>query len=811
MGADGSVVIQITGDDKEFKQSLGTLGGVASGALKGVATAVAAAGAAIAGLATAAAVVGKEFETSLAATSTMFGDVAVDTDGLTTQILALADASGIAAKDISGSLYNALSAGIPVTEDMTGAMDYMESASKLAAAGFTDIDTAVTATAKVMNAYGMGLEDTDMIQKVMLQTQNKGITTVNELGATLAAVTPTAAAMGVSFENVGAALATMTAAGTPTAQATTQLNSLIAELGKNGTTAAKNLTAAAEGTDYAGMSFTDMTNAGVPLNEILDMMGTYADDSGLSMIDLFSSLEAGKAAMSMAGENSGKFADNLLAMGTEADVVSEAYAKVTDTLDFKISKLKTGVADLGIAVYNGMKDPLKETADLAAGWLGEVTKAFSEGGISGAVGAVGNVLAQVVTYIAEKATMMIDMGVQLLGALITGLSDNLPALAAGAVGIVTGLVNGIIELLPELAIMAVQLIAALVEGIADALPELIPAAVGAVMTLVQGLLENIPVLVNAALQLVLGLAKGIVAAIPVLLEALPVLIDSLLEGLLSSIPQIIEAGIELLVALVEALPTIISTIVAVLPQIINSITSALLNNIDKIIDAGITLIVALVENLPLIIKTIVAAIPQIVTGIVNAFISLVGKLVEVGGNLIKGVWRGIKDAGAWLWDKISGFFGGIVDKIKNFFGIHSPSTLFAEIGGYTIEGFAEGFEDGAKDSKKRMLDTANEITDELTDALSGDIVAQFDEQLSAAYQKMQATVDVETGKIGFGAAAQAESKAANSGITREITNTSRTVEKVAQIEGDGLTGDLVRLLGLRLKDDRDRVGDDFEG
>lgn len=91
----------------------------------------------------------------------------------------------------------------------------------------------------------------------------------------------------------------MTAQGTPTAQATTQLNSLIAELGKNGTVAAKNLEKAAEGSKYAGMSFNEMMDAGATLDEVLGMMQASADASGVSMVDMFSSIEAGKAAMSI--------------------------------------------------------------------------------------------------------------------------------------------------------------------------------------------------------------------------------------------------------------------------------------------------------------------------------------------------------------------------------------------------------------------------------------------------------------------------------------------------------------------------------
>ncbi len=469
MAADGSVVIEISGDDSELKKTLGGLKSVTGAAVKGLATAVAAAGTAVAGLGVAAAKVGSEFETSLAGTSTMFGDVAVDTEGLKSKILDLSSATGLAATEISGSLYNALSAGIPVTEDMTGAMDYMEQCTKLAAAGFTDVDTAVTSTAKVMNAYGMGLDDVDKIQKIMLQTQNKGITTVDELGATLAQVTPTAAAMGVSFENVGAALATMTAQGTPTAQATTQLNALIAELGKSGTIAANNLTKAAAGTQYAGMSFGDMMSAGVPLNEVLNLMAGYADQSGLSMIDMFSSIEAGKAALSMAGENSEAFASNLAAMGTEADVVGDAYAKVTDTLEHKIDVLKESVTNLGIAVYDSMKESLGGAADLAKDAVGEIAEAFERDGLQGAVEAAGGAMAKIVGEVSKAAPKLVDAALDLMGAFIQGLWSQRGAIAKAAQEVALAVLDGLGKAVPLLSPLTGAL-SLIVKNLKDLIP-----------------------------------------------------------------------------------------------------------------------------------------------------------------------------------------------------------------------------------------------------------------------------------------------------------------------------------------------------
>ena len=118
--------------------------------------------------------------------------------------------------------------------------------------------------------------------------------------------------------------------------------------------------------------------------------------------------------------------------------------------------------------------------------------------------------------------------------------------------------------------------------------------------------------------------------------------------------------------------------------------------------AGVQLLVALVQNLPAIIAEVVKAIPQIITSIVEAIGGLAWKLVEAGGNLIKGLWQGISDAGAWLRDKISGFFGGVVDSIKNFFGIHSPSTLFAGLGENMAQGLGLGFGDQMNQVAKDM-------------------------------------------------------------------------------------------------------------
>ena len=282
-------------------------------------------------------------------------------DGLEKKIIDLSNKSGSAAADLSNTMYNALSAGVQLGDDGGDMMAYLESCTKLAKSGFTDVDTAVTSTAKVLNAYKMDVSETDKIHKILMQTQNKGITTVDELGASLAQVTPTAASMGVKFEQVGAALATMTAQGTPTATATTQLNQLFAELGKQGTNAQKALADATKGTKYAGKSFQDMMKDGVPLNDVLGLMDKSAKKNGKSLLDMFGSLEAGKAALAMSGENARQYTDNLAAMGTNADVVGEAFDKVSETSAEKFNRILNELKNAAIDLF-GQLAPIIDQA-----------------------------------------------------------------------------------------------------------------------------------------------------------------------------------------------------------------------------------------------------------------------------------------------------------------------------------------------------------------------------------------------------------------------------------------------------------------
>lgn len=476
---------------------------------------------------------------------------------------------------------------------------------------------------------------------------------------------------------------------------------------------------------------------------------------------------------------------------------AEKYREVNgDIIDAQkaTANLNNAMAELG-AIAEPIVTKLKQ---LAAELLQQITP-FVEligtgltGALEGAEGAAEQFsegLLGLLTFAVERLTGMLpnflNFAMQMIETLATGIIEALPTLIPAITQIVTQIMQILIDNIPMLITVAAQIIQQLITGIGTALPTLIPMVVQIVTQIVQSLVDNLPLLINAGLQLLTGLVQGILNAIPVLIAALPQIINSLVNGLLAAIPQIIQAGIDLLTSLITALPEIITTIVTAIPEIINGIITALLENIPQIVQAGIDLLVALIQalpqiisgivnaliqnipqiiqagvqlfvsliqNLPTIIVEIVKAVPQIVSGIVQAFANLGGEMVNAGANLLHGLWEGISSAASWLWEKVTGWASGLIDGIKGFFGIHSPSTVFAEIGGNMADGVGVGFGDsmeGVSSDMTAAMGGAGELT-------AAEAVRAVNDGIMANIEGLSGAINAIVEKVITGLNAQAQ-------------------------------------------------------
>lgn len=217
--------------------------------------------------------------------------------------------------------------------------------------------------------------------------------------------------------------------------------------------------------------------------------------------------------------------------------------------------------------------------------------------------------------------------------------------------------------------------------------------------------NNIIPRIDTALQ---GAGKLVEELVPVLMDKIPVLINStlpsliqsglnivlaLVQGITQNLPSLVAMGVDMLLMIIDGLIEAIPQLIDAMPEIITAIVVTLGENAPQIMQSGVKLIAALIDGLVRSIPTILNNLPQIIKAIVNGLASGVGAMADVGIQLVRGLWEGIKSMASWIGDKVSGFFGGIVDNVKEFLGIHSPSRVFAGIGKYMAEGLGEGWDD----------------------------------------------------------------------------------------------------------------------
>lgn len=237
--------------------------------------------------------------------------------------------TGASKIEIADAAYQALSSGVGKRDLIT----FLETASKTAIAGQATVEQSVGTITSIINAYKMEMSEAGKVADWLLTIQNEGVTTVRELGDQLGDVTSISAALGVSLNDVGGAIAQMTVNGNNTAKTITMLKSMLSELSKEGQMAADNFE------KLSGQSFTEFIANGGTLQEAMIKMEEYAKKSNKSVVDLFSSVEAGSAALNLTGINAENFANKLDKVASSSGELETAYRTATDNIQSEWEKL----------------------------------------------------------------------------------------------------------------------------------------------------------------------------------------------------------------------------------------------------------------------------------------------------------------------------------------------------------------------------------------------------------------------------------------------------------------------------------------
>jgi phage-related protein len=426
-------------------------------------------------------------------------------------------------------------------------------------------------------------------------------------------------------------------------------------------------------------------------------------------------------------------ADNANKMGTDLSSIQTAYQGFAKQNYTMLDNLKLGYGGTKSEMerlladaekISGIKYDLSSFSDLTEaihviqtemGITGTTAKEATEtisGSMAGMQSAIGNLMAGLGNADAD-IELLIGNVVEAFGHVVKNITPVIENIVKALPAALDGILGAIGELLPTLLSTVVDLFTQVLETLLSLLPELIPAAVDAVMTIVGALIDNLPLLIDAAVQLITALVMGLGNALPELIPAAVEAVITIVQGLLDSMDQILEAAFSIIQGLAEGLLNALPELIDALPEIIMTIIDFITDNLPLIIEMGIKLTVQLAFGLIKAIPQLVAKLPEIIAAIVVGLGKAVGAVFEIGKNIVSGLWEGIKSMGKWIADKVSGFFSGIVDGAKSLLGIHSPSTVFAGIGGNMGEGIGVGFMkamSGVEKDMKKAIPTDFGIT-----------------------------------------------------------------------------------------------------
>lgn len=396
-------------------------------------------------------------------------------------------------------------------------------------------------------------------------------------------------------------------------------------------------------------NFTMMDNLGVAMNATT--LQAYALEKGVNFEwNTASNAEKAELAMQMFMERTSQYAGN--------------FARESEqTWTGSIGAMKASYQNLMANIMLGNE------LDTSLQALAQTVTTFISGNLIPAMGNILKGLPQaLITLTTTLAPQLLQMGADMVVQLAQGIITNLPKWVETWLGLYENLRTTITENAPQLLNMALMMIQQLVIGIKTQLPTILSEGVEIITNLVNGILQNLPALIAGAGQLLTHFLGALSEAAPIILENGGQLLLNLANGIIRNLPQIVVAAATMILRLVTSIR----------------------QKFPQILQTGIEIIGKLAAGLVRAIPTMISNIPKITLSIASEFLKT--DWGSIGLNIIKGIAKGLANAGHMLWEAVKDVLGNFKDKVLDFFGIHSPSRWGEYVGKMISLGFPRGVE-----------------------------------------------------------------------------------------------------------------------
>ena len=339
--------------------------------------------------------------------STKVKTLGVDVDTLKPKLSTLSnELSGQASQlDLLAASYDVASAGFGEVTELT---DVLKAAQLGATGGFSDLATVADATTSVLNAYGKSSDEAASLVDGFIQTQNDGKIVVDQYAKQIGRIAPIAAGVGVKFEELNAAISSVTAAGVPVESTFAGLRQVIASIQKPTSEASKVA-------EKLGIDFSAAALGSKGLSGVLEEIVAKGGDSAENLSKLFGSVEALTAIQPLLNDGLVSFNKNLENQAKAQDVAAKAAFQAQNTIQGQIQRLGAAFTNLttegsefGIAIRESIKiaavtvEALKSAFEIAI--LAPIRL------IVGAVKQIGTVIGQALGIEATNVLFNLEQG-----------------------------------------------------------------------------------------------------------------------------------------------------------------------------------------------------------------------------------------------------------------------------------------------------------------------------------------------------------------------------------------------------------------
>ena len=453
--------------------------------------------------------------------------------------------------------------------------------------------------------------------------------------------------------------------------------------------------------EYASQAF---ETAGLSANEYMEQATSFAASLVKSLGgDTEKAADAANQALIDMADNSNK-------MGTSMESIQFAYQGFAKQNYMMLDNLKLG--------YSGTKQEMQRLLADATKLSGVKYDISNLSDVYSAIHVIQEDLGITGTTAKESATTfqgsfksMASAAKNFIGNLSVGADIKEP-LQSLVKTTTTFLVGNLLPMVGNIVKAFPGAIKILFDTIRNMLPENLMVVFTSLKSYLQ---QQIPGFILQGTITLRSFITGILNELPNLLKSIKIMIVQSLDLLLANIPMIIDSAQNIMINFMQGLVNNFPMIVQQIIQFLISSVGTIMEHLPMIIESAYNLISAFLSGLVSSFPQIIAQIPLMLSNIAETFMGF--DWMGLGKQIIDGIARGITKAVTSLIGAAIDACKSLVDGVKDFFGIHSPSRLMAnEIGKYIPEGMAVGItrnlnvlDSAGKQMKMSVLDSVKDI------------------------------------------------------------------------------------------------------